>query len=78
VLDDPSWVALAPTAGERYQAYAERVSTPLPNEVVKEININVVQGSVYGSEEFRSMIESRCGQKVRPRPRGRPRLRQAG
>ena len=35
------------------------------------------KGSVYGSEEFRSVIESQSGQKVRPRPRGRPRLRHA-
>ncbi len=77
VADDSSWLALAPEPGERFQAYAERVSTPLPTEMIKEINMNVVQGSVYGSEEFRARIESQCGQKVRPRPRGRPRLRQA-
>ncbi len=78
VADDDSWLQLAPEAGERFQEYAAMVSTPMAAEMIKEINLNVVQGSVYGSEEFRAVIERRCGQKVRPRPRGRPRLRQAG
>ena len=77
VADERSWLLQAPAQGERFQAYAERVSTPMTAEMIKEINMNVVQGSVYGSEEFRTLIESQSGQKVRPRPRGRPRLRHA-
>jgi putative transposase len=76
--DHPSWLALGDTPTDCYQGYAELVSTPLAHDVTKDINLNVVQGSVYGSEKFRALIESRCGQKVRPRPRGRPRLRQVG
>ena len=74
VADDASWLAQAPALGERLQAYAERVSTPMAAETIKEINMNVVQGSVYGGEAFRAAIERQCGQKVRPRPRGRPPL----
>lgn len=78
VADHPRWLALGEDTEERYRRYAELVAEPLSPELIKEININVVQGSVFGSEAFRAEIEQRCGQKVRPRPRGRPRLRQAG
>ncbi len=78
VQDHPIWKCLADTTGECYQRYRELAVIPLASEVVKDINMNVVQGSVYGGEEFRAEIEHRCGQKVRPRPRGRPRLREAG
>jgi putative transposase len=78
VRDHETWLALGQDAGERYDRYRRLAAAPMQREMIKDININVVQGSVYGSEEFRALIESRCGQKVRPRPRGRPRLRQAG
>lgn len=78
VCDHSTWLELGADMNECRARYAELAAEPLANEVVKEININVVQGSVYGSEQFRAMIESRSGQKVRPRPRGRPRLRQVG
>lgn len=78
VRDHAVWSDLGEAPPERYQRYRELVVTPLARDVVKDINMNVVQGSVYGSEVFRAEIESRCGQKVRPRPRGRPRLRNVG
>lgn len=78
VQDHGSWLALGQDPAERFDRYQRLTATPLPKEMIKEINLNVVQGSVYGSEEFRALIETRCGQKVRPRPRGRPRLRQVG
>jgi putative transposase len=78
VVDHPSWLALGASRTECCRNYAQLVAAPLGPELTKDININVVQGSVYGGEAFRAEIESRCGQKVRPRPRGRPRLRQAG
>ena len=78
VADHPSWLALGTEQEERYRRYAELVAAPLCPELIKELNINVVQGSVFGGEAYRAEIESRCGQKVRPRPRGRPRLREAG
>ena len=78
VQDHAIWRCLADTEAECYGRYRELAQIPLAHDVVKDININVVQGSVYGGEAFRAEIESRCGQKVRPRPRGRPRLRQVG
>lgn len=78
VQDHAIWTCLAETPSECYERYRELAVIPLANDVIKDININVVQGSVYGGEQFRAEIEDRCGQKVRPRPRGRPRLRQAG
>lgn len=73
-----SWSALGETVADCQREYAGLVAMPLLPEITRDINLNVVQGSVYGSETFRAEIESRCGQKVRPRPRGRPRLRQVG
>jgi len=73
-----SYLALGDSEPARQSAYAALIATALTPEVTRDINLNVVQGSVYGGEVFRAEIESRCGQKVRPRPRGRPRLRQAG
>jgi putative transposase len=78
VQEHAIWSCLADSEAECFQRYCELAVIPLASEVVKEININVVQGSVYGTEEFRAEIENRCGQKVRPRPRGRPRLRRVG
>ncbi len=78
VKDHETYLALGQDSAERYDRYTRLAASAMPKEMIKEININVVQGSVYGSEEFRALIESRFGQKVRPRPRGRPRLRQVG
>lgn len=78
VLNESSWLALGAVDEARYAAYRFLAATPLSHEAVRDINMNVVQGSVYGSESFRASIEERCGQKVRPRPRGRPRLQRAG
>jgi putative transposase len=77
VQDHPIWTCLADSQTECFQRYREIAVLPLANEVIKEININVVQGSVYGGEQFRAEIETLSGQKVRPRPRGRPRLSRA-
>lgn len=73
-----SWLELGQEPAARFDRYQRLTTTQLSKEMIKDINLNVVQGSVYGSEEFRELIESRCGQKVRPRPRGRPRLQQVG
>lgn len=78
VQNHASYLTLGSAPADRARHYAELIATPLAPDATRDINLNVVQGSVYGSEQFRCEIESRFGQKVRPRPRGRPRLREAG
>ncbi len=78
LAEHDSYRALGADEQARAAAYAERLSKPLSREILRDINVNVTQGSVYGSESFRDQIARRSGLKVRPRPRGRPRLKQAG
>lgn len=66
------YVGLGSDAASRASAYRALFADALPADLVEEIRIHLQQQKVFGSDRFRSWVETRSGRFATVRPIGRP------
>lgn len=70
---DPCFTALADHGSQRQKLYRESVEQGIREQELKFIRGAIQRNQLTGSERFSTEIESRTGDRILNRPRGRPR-----